>query len=199
MGPHGPIFNYKQKYALPGIPYRAYTYFCLQISRMYPNIQGQSNQEEQIVWRGTSSQLLNFRQYAVVVIVIIACILLAAHFANNFLLLPGLIALFYGLYRFFIIRSASYTLTNQRIIRRSGVFNRTTFEIELYRVKDVHLYEPLQLRLFRLGTISLISSQRSTQIFELTAIKDATAIREQLRHLVERRRNEKGVGEYDTN
>jgi hypothetical protein len=53
--------------------------------------------------------------------------------------------------------------------------------------------------MFGLGTISLMSSQRSTQIFELTAIKDAIQIREQLRHLVEKRRNEKGVGEYDTN
>jgi len=166
---------------------------------MYPNIQGQPNQEEQIVWRGTSSQLLNFRYYAPILVIIAAAVWSAARFGNNYLLLPGLIALLYGIYRFLLTRSASYTITNQRIIRRQGLFNRSTFEIELYRVKDVHQYEPLQLRLFRLGNISLISSQRSTQIFELTAIKDAASVREQLRHLVERRRNEKGVGEYDTN
>jgi len=166
---------------------------------MYQNIQGQPNQEEQTVWRGTSSQLLNFKYYAIVLLILIIAIWAAAHFSNNYILIAGFLALLYGLYRYLVIQSASYTLTNQRIIRRYGLLNRTTFEIELYRVKDVHLYEPLQLRMLRLGTISLISSQRSTQIFELTAIKDATAIREQLRHLVEKRRNEKGVGEYDTN
>jgi membrane protein YdbS with pleckstrin-like domain len=157
------------------------------------------NNGEQMVWKGSSSQLLNFKHYGIAVIVIAASVWAALHFDNNYILLVALLAAFYALYQFLIVNSASYTLTNQRIIRRYGLFNRTTFEIELYRVKDVHLYEPLQLRMFGLGTISLISSQRSTQIFELTAIKNAVEIREQLRHLVERRRNEKGVGEYDTN
>jgi len=166
---------------------------------MYPSIQAQPGQDEQIVWQGTSSQLLNFKHYIIVVLLIAASIWATTYFSNNYLLVAGFLALAYGLYKYLALQSARYTITNQRIIRRFGLFNRATFEIELYRVKDVHLYEPLQLRLFRLGTISLISSQRSTQLFELTAIKNAAAIREQLRHLVERRRNEKGVGEYDTN
>lgn len=157
------------------------------------------NHGEQIVWKGASSQLLNFKHFAIAVIVIAAAIWAALHFDNNYILIVALPAAIYALYQYLIVNSASYTLTNQRIIRRYGLFNRTTFEIELYRVKDVHLYEPLQLRMFGLGTISLISSQRSTQIFELTAITNAIEIREQLRHLVEKRRNEKGVGEYDTN
>ncbi len=157
------------------------------------------NTGEQIVWKGSSSQLLNFRHFFISFIVIVAAIWAAAHFDNNYILIAGVIALLYAIYKYLIVSSATYTLTNQRIIRRFGIFNRTTFEIELYRVKDVHLYEPLHLRLFKLGTISLISSQAAAQIFELTAVKNAVEIREQLRHLVERRRNEKGVGEYDTN
>ncbi len=157
------------------------------------------NAGEQIVWKGQSSQLLNFKHFAIAVVLIAASIWLAVKFDNNYILLLALAAVLYALYQFLVVNAASYTLTNQRIVRRYGLFNRTTFEIELYRVKDVHLYEPLQLRMFGLGTISLISSQRSTQIFELTAITNAAEIREQLRHLVERRRNEKGVGEYDTN
>ncbi len=157
------------------------------------------NSGEQMVWKGSSSQLLNFKHYVIAFVVIAASVWATLHFENNYILFPALLAALYAFYQFLIVNSASYTLTNQRIIRRFGLFNRTTFEIELYRVKDVHLYEPLQLRMFGLGTISLISSQRSTQIFELTAIKNAIEIREQLRHLVEKRRNEKGVGEYDTN
>lgn len=157
------------------------------------------NTGEQIVWKGRSSQMLNLKHYVPAVLLCIAAVWAAIALDNNYFLLAVPLAALYALYHFAVLHSASYTLTNQRIIRRMGVLNRTTFEIELYRVKDVHLYEPIQLRMFGLGTISLISSQRSTQIFEITAVKNATDIREQLRHLVERRRNEKGVGEYDTN
>lgn len=169
------------------------------MSEISQNTLDLNNNSEQMVWKGSSSQLLNFKYYLLALVVIAGSIWAAVHFNNNYVLIVALLAAIYALYQFLIVNSASYTLTNQRIIRRYGLLNRTTFEIELYRVKDVHLYEPLQLRMFGLGTISLISSQRSTQIFEITAINNAVEIREQLRHLVERRRNEKGVGEYDTN
>lgn len=156
------------------------------------------NTGEQIVWRGKSSQVLNLKHYALAILIAAVCIWAAVRF-SNYLLLGCLVAVVYALYHFVVLNAASYTLTNQRIIRRVGVLNRTTYEIELYRVKDVHLFEPLQLRIFGLGNISLISSQRSTQMFDIEAVKQAVELREQLRHLVEKRRNEKGVGEYDTN
>jgi len=157
------------------------------------------NAGEQVIWKGSSSQLLNFRHFAIAIIIMAVSVWASLHFQVTAILLVTLIALLYALYNYLVVNAASYTLTNQRIIRRIGLFNRTTFEVELYRVKDVHLFEPLQLRMFGLGTIHLISSQRSTPVFELTAVKNAAELREQLRHLVENRRNEKGVGEYDTN
>lgn len=157
------------------------------------------NTGEHIVWKGASSQLLNFGHFTIVVIILAASIFASLHFAVTALLLIGLLALLYAFYQYLVVNAATYTLTNQRLIRKVGLFNRTTFEVELYRVKDVHLFEPLQLRMFGLGTIHLISSQRSSPIFELKAVKGAVELREQLRHLVEHRRNEKGVGEYDTN
>ena len=157
------------------------------------------NGGEQIVWKGGSSQLLNFKHYIIAAIIVIASVIAAVYFSITWLCLFAVAALIYALYQYLVVNAASYTLTNQRIIRKIGLMNRTTFEVELYRVKDVHLFEPLQLRMFGLGTIHLISSQRSSPVFELTAVKNAAELREELRHLVERRRNEKGVGEYDTN
>lgn len=153
---------------------------------------------ERVVWEGKSSQLLNLKHFLLALVLLAAGAWCAVRF-SEFLLLICVAAVIYAFYKFLIINSATYTITSQRIIRRSGVFNRTTFEIELYRVKDVHLFEPIYYRPFKLGNISLISSQRSVPVFALTAIKNASQVREQLRHLVEQRRNEKGVGEYDTN
>ncbi len=153
---------------------------------------------ENVVWEGKSSQLLNLRHFILAFILLVAGSWCAVRF-SGLLFLVSVAAAGYAFYKFLIINSATYTITSQRIIRRAGVFNRTTFEIELYRVKDVHLYEPIYYRPFGLGNISLISSQRSVPVFQLTAIKNAASVREQLRHLVEKRRNEKGVGEYDTN
>jgi uncharacterized membrane protein YdbT with pleckstrin-like domain len=157
------------------------------------------NNGELIIWKGTSSQLLNFGHYAIAVIIIGASVFASLHFAITSLLLIGLLALLYAFYQYLVVNAATYTITTQRLIRKIGLFNRTTSEIELYRVKDVHLFEPLQLRMFGLGTIHLISSQKSSPLFELKAVKGAVGLREQLRHLVENRRNEKGVGEYDMN
>jgi membrane protein YdbS with pleckstrin-like domain len=169
------------------------------MSQINQNTLDLNNHGEQMVWKGSSSQLLNSGHFAIAIIVITASVWASLHFENNYILFAALAATLYGLYKFLVVNAESYTITNQRIIYREGLLNRTTSEIELYRVKDVHLKEPLQLRVFGLGNISLISSQRAAQIFELKAIRNAVEIREQLRHLVEKRRNEKGVGEYDTN
>ncbi len=163
------------------------------------NYQDQQIGGEQIIWKGGSSQLLNFKHYILALIVIAGSIFAAIHFAITWLSFFAVAALLYALYNYLVVNAASYTLTNQRIIRKFGLMNRTTFEVELYRVKDVHLFEPLQLRLFGLGTIHLISSQKSSPVFELKAVNNAAELREELRHLVEHRRNEKGVCEYDTN
>ena len=77
------------------------------------------------------------------------------------------------------------------------MLNVVTFEIELYRIKDALLYEPLFLRIFSLGNIYLASSQRSTHNFTIEAITNAAQLREVIRNLVEKRRTEKGVGEFD--
>lgn len=102
------------------------------------------------------------------------------------------------LYGYIFTKTATYTLTNQRLIRKAGVFTRTTFEIELYRIKDVHLYEPFLYRFFGFGNILLSSSQHVTLNFLLQAVPDASNLREMIHQYVEARRTEKGVSEFDS-
>jgi uncharacterized membrane protein YdbT with pleckstrin-like domain len=153
--------------------------------------------EEQVVWQGKSSQLVNLKNFMVYGIIGGALVYGGLRF-SVYLMSGTIICAAKMLYNWYYTNTAIYILTNQRIIRRSGVLNKTTFEIELYRVKDALLFEPLLLRFFSLGNIQLSSSQKSTHHFMIEAVAQSTSLRETIRKLVERRRSEKGVGEFDT-
>ncbi len=151
---------------------------------------------ESVVWSGQSSQVVNLKGYIVCAVLIIGFYIAAIKWYSW--LLAGIpLVLLKALYDWYFVRTAKYVLTNQRLIRKSGILNVITFEIELYRVKDALLFEPLFLRLLSLGNIHLSSSQRSTHNFTIEAVPDAAQLREIIRRLVETRRTEKGVGEFD--
>jgi uncharacterized membrane protein YdbT with pleckstrin-like domain len=86
-----------------------------------------------------------------------------------------------------------YELTSQRLVLRSGVFNRKTEEIELYRVRDSSLDEPLLLRLFGAGNIVLYAIDTSAPTIVLRGVRGAAEVRQKLRAAVEATRDQKRV------
>jgi uncharacterized membrane protein YdbT with pleckstrin-like domain len=96
-------------------------------------------------------------------------------------------------------RSASYEITDQRLIIKRGILFKTIDEIELYRVKDVRLGYSLLNQMTDIGTITLTSSDRTTSggEFSLRDIPMARERREGLRKLVDRARQRRGVRELD--
>ena len=96
-------------------------------------------------------------------------------------------------------RSASYEITDQRLIVRRGILFKTIDEIELYRIKDVRLGYSLLNQMTDIGTITLTSSDRTTAggEFILRDIPMARDRREGLRKLVDRARQRRGVRELD--
>ncbi|WP_380783361.1 PH domain-containing protein [Sphingomonas sp. R86520] len=96
-------------------------------------------------------------------------------------------------------RSASYEITDQRLIIKRGILFKTIDEIELYRVKDVRLGYSLLNQMTDIGTIRLTSSDRTTSggEFSLRDIPMARDRREGLRKLVDRARQRRGVRELD--
>jgi len=96
-------------------------------------------------------------------------------------------------------RSASYEITDQRLIIRRGILFKTIDEIELYRIKDVRLGYSLLNQMTDIGTITLTSSDRTTSggEFILRDIPMARDRREGLRKLVDRARQRRGVREMD--
>lgn len=94
-------------------------------------------------------------------------------------------------------RSTRYRLTNQRLRITRGVFSRVEDEIELYRVKDLRFEDTLIQRMFGLGDIIVTSSEANAPTVHLRHIRGASALRDTLRGLVETRRAQRGVREYD--
>lgn len=136
--------------------------------------------QEQPVWSGTPSQLINAGRYAL-------CILLC------FLIVP----LFVMAWWWLEVRCTQYELSSQRLRLRSGVLNKDTNDLELYRIKDVRVEQPLGLRLFGLSNLVLETSDRSDPHVVIRAIPEAEALMDVMRERVEALRIARGIREID--
>ncbi len=136
--------------------------------------------EEKLIWEGHPSQVINLATYVV-------CGLLF------FLVIP----VFWAIWKWIENRCNVYTVTDQRIRMVSGVLNKRTDSLELYRVKDVVLLQPFFLRLFHVGNIELRTSDVSSPLQRLPAIPEAESLREKILLAAEARRDSKGVRELD--
>jgi uncharacterized membrane protein YdbT with pleckstrin-like domain len=131
---------------------------------------------EELVWEGGPSQWMNLPIY-------LLCILI--------------IPIFYAVWRWIELSCTQYELTTERFRQKTGVFNRVTQELELYRIKDTELFEPLFQRIFGLGTITMHTSDKTTPIISITGIKSPEQVRQHIRDNVELVRKRRGVREFD--
>ncbi len=155
---------------------------------------------EQVVYSQSPSQILNFYSYIVTLLVSAVIIFIYIQY-NSKLPWYFLLLLIYPfakcIWNFLKIKCTKYELTNERLIIVSGVINRKTAEIELYRVKDTTMEEPFYYRIFGLGNIKLITSDKSLPEYYLDAMPNAKEFREKMRELVEDLRVKKNVRELD--
>jgi uncharacterized membrane protein YdbT with pleckstrin-like domain len=160
-----------------------------------------------IYWAARPSQWTTAGQYVVAMVLVFSGIalnpIISGWLARTqfYDLQPGWwlagLGVFYGLWKFMAVRCIRYTLTEERLTDQSGLLNRITDSLELYRVKDTQVLEPIWLRLFGLGDVRVESTDRTTPIVILRAIhkpKEAAMI---IRNRVEEMRVRKGVREFD--
>ena len=112
------------------------------------------------------------------------------HYLGVFILLN----LAYQVLRVYCIR---YEIHAEELRYYSGIFRRKHEFIENYRIKDYRVERPLIYRLFGLGNLIIYTSDKTTPIFRLNAIKDPEEKYKILRGLVELNRREKHVFEVD--
>jgi uncharacterized membrane protein YdbT with pleckstrin-like domain len=84
-------------------------------------------------------------------------------------------------------------LTDQRLILKTGILTARTESIELYRVTDLLVEEPLGERIFGYGRIAITSSDRSEPRLVLRGIKHPDALADKLRACVEEQKRSRRV------
>ena len=78
-----------------------------------------------------------------------------------------------------------YALTEDRLILSVGFFNVRDDEILLYRVRDISTSRTLWQKLFGVGTITVLSSDKSMPTLVMKNIKSPLATKELLHQQVE--------------
>jgi len=151
---------------------------------------------EETIWSGSPSQLTNTGNFLIAAIGVVVVIVLSIMSSVWFLVL-ALVPLAFGGWKWMQVRCMRYELTTERIRATQGVFSLRREELELYRVKDSSMVQPFIQRLFSLGNIILMTSDRTDPEFVIPAVKDPDNLLDQIRKYVEIRRDQKRVSEVD--
>jgi membrane protein YdbS with pleckstrin-like domain len=160
--------------------------------------------EEEELWRGHPSQVLNLAIYLFWAIVLIVAAGVAAVIwpDSTFWALVifgsvALVALAQSAWAYFHLRMIEYVITSQRVRVISGLFSKEVQEIELFRVKDTAARQAFFQRLFGLGTITVLSGDEGHPRLVLDGVPRALEMRERLRQEVLTLRQRFGVRELD--
>ncbi|MGV8137302.1 MAG: PH domain-containing protein [Mangrovibacterium sp.] len=159
------------------------------------------------------SQLLNMENFLLVPVLITALFLLdelvrqylpdsfiSGKLEYHILHLPVYLAVIAGLnlgYHVIRVRCIRYEITPEELKYYSGILSRKHEFIELYRVKDFRIDRPFIYRVFGLGTLVIYTSDKTTPVFRMEAIRKTEDTYTILRGFVERNRREKHVYEVD--
>jgi uncharacterized membrane protein YdbT with pleckstrin-like domain len=137
-------------------------------------------QNEEVVWAGSPSQIVNLPVFVV-------CALFC------WLVVP----IFMALWKWLVVKNIRFELTTERLKLRHGVLNRSLDELELYRVRDYRLEQPLFLRIFSLGNIIVRTTDTTHPLIVLRAVHDGENVLEAVRRNVEECRARKNVRALD--
>ncbi len=93
-----------------------------------------------------------------------------------------------------------YGLSEDRLFLSVGLLNMKDDEVLLYRVRDITTNRTLWQRLFGVGTVTVMSSDKTQPVLVLKNIKNPTAVKEQIHRAVEemKMRRRVRVGEIMT-
>lgn len=84
-----------------------------------------------------------------------------------------------------------YRLSEDRLFCERGFFNIKADEVLLYRVRDLQLNMKLSQRIFRTGTICVVSSDQSVPHLDLVNVHSPREVKELIHRSVEEAKNKR--------
>lgn len=98
------------------------------------------------------------------------------------------------------ISFTTYSVSDDRLFRETGLLNRNYEEVLLYRVRDISMSRTFGQMLFGVGTITVHSSDASTKTLEIVNVKVPKQVKELIHQLVEEAKTRRRFrfGEFDT-
>jgi uncharacterized membrane protein YdbT with pleckstrin-like domain len=154
--------------------------------------------EEQI-WKGHSSQWKNAGSYVLLLVTLAVAIWLhktQPDWGRWAYIAPAVVAL-WAFWKFLLIKSTTYSLTTERLVTTRGILTKVTDTLELYRVRDLQIVQPLFHRMAGLENVHLLASDATTESFALDYLPANLRLGEQLRKAVEDCRERKRVRAFD--
>jgi len=115
---------------------------------------------------------------------------------SEYLFLAAIIPIILFAYSVLLITSKKYTIENEQLIYKSGVFSITEDFLELYRIKDYRVVRSFPFRIINVMAIELETSDKTHPKFIISGIKKSS-ITNDIRALVEENRRARGVREFD--
>jgi len=150
--------------------------------------------EEKTICAVSPSQFLNLKAFVysfLATAVIVAAAIVAR---NNLILIALVLPVAYSLWKYLQIASIRLKITDERIILREGVLNKTTNETELYRVRDSSIEEPFFYRIFGCGNIVIYTTDDADATLHLKAYRNPHWLKDQVRNYAEICRQKKRWG-----
>lgn len=86
-----------------------------------------------------------------------------------------------------------YRLSQDRLFCETGLLNTRCDEVLLYRVRDLRLTISLGQRVFGVGTVCVVSSDKSIPHLDLKNIKDPRAVKELIHKNVEAAKDKRRI------
>ena len=133
---------------------------------------------EEEIWSGSPSQFLNVKLYLIwgflLICTVIAGLIQTQYYIALVILIP--IALIQCIWAYLTVKKTRYAITTQRVRVSWGIFNKDVQEIELFRVKDTAAHQPFLMRLFKLGTIQILSGDSKNPDINLIYVSGSVEI-----------------------
>ena len=96
-----------------------------------------------------------------------------------------------AVYEYFRLKNTRYTVSNERIICESGIFSKTVEQVEIYRIRDLVITRSFLERIFDVGSVTVISTDKTASSLELQCIPNVMEVKEHIRHCTEHLRSTK--------